>query len=532
MLASPSVVAAPTIGVQRARELGLGHQHDVVPDILSLHLGHKTLQCLVDLPEIAVEAILHHAVHVPAAGRHEEEVALRATALPRTDELGHLLQLPPEAVAGVVVRHELRALGGPDQLLGRLHVVPEGLGVRLRVGVAVHLGGDVDHGRPPPLVVVEAQVRIIADDLPPRDDALGPDVRAGQGEGRGVELLRPQRERVRDAAPGAPGAGAHLLALQRLRGVLLVGVREEPVAAHLAPFPILLLRRRLGEVADVADPGRVAVVVEVLEEAELHVHAEILAHLAGRGELEQLIRSHGEVRPDVDVLLVHVAILRHEHVPGVSPAVEEEHDRGLVRPCRARGVHVRVHRPGLGLRQGRAHGVELGRHRDGLLRRLQLLALRRMLIGTLHDLLCHRRQAAASEQHVHLLQRCVHAVRPAVRKRALGARVGPPAVLDGRRRDAQALARGAFVADPGTDQVGHAVEVAHEVGRREDLELGRDHGRRLGLGLGLQPQAAEACSAPGSSPGSALASSEPAAAHANAARGAMALLRWGVRGAA
>mmetsp|Transcript_65751 Transcript_65751/g.203843 ORF Transcript_65751/g.203843 Transcript_65751/m.203843 type:complete len:352 (+) Transcript_65751:354-1409(+) len=342
MLASPSVVAAPTIGVQRARELGLGHQHDVVPDILSLHLGHKTLQCLVDLPEIAVEAILHHAVHVPAAGRHEEEVALRATALPRTDELGHLLQLAFQAAVGVVVGHRAGAGQDPLHVLCRLDVVPEGRRVRLRVHVAVLLSGDVVHVLPPLLVIKEGLAALRADNLPPHLHALGPDDVAGQGKGRRLICFRPQGEPVRNAAACTPGVGAELLALQRLSPVLLAGVREEVHAPRLR-VPVGLCDR-LHQVPDAGEEGRLAVGVQPRQEGHRSVDAELLAYLVWRTDLPHLIVGHGEVRPDGDVLLVEAAVPRHKHVPRVRAAEHEEHDHRLV-GLRSLMTGLRLHRP-------------------------------------------------------------------------------------------------------------------------------------------------------------------------------------------
>mmetsp|Transcript_39399 Transcript_39399/g.113733 ORF Transcript_39399/g.113733 Transcript_39399/m.113733 type:complete len:209 (-) Transcript_39399:703-1329(-) len=117
VLASPSMVAAPSVAVKRPGKLRLSRENHAVPDVLRLHLIHKASQRIVDHSKSRVQVRLHHAVHVPTANGDKEEVALGLASFPGTDQLGDLLEFPLEARVCREVSLQLRFSQSPAKVL-------------------------------------------------------------------------------------------------------------------------------------------------------------------------------------------------------------------------------------------------------------------------------------------------------------------------------------------------------------------------------------------------------------------------------
>mmetsp|Transcript_26597 Transcript_26597/g.73039 ORF Transcript_26597/g.73039 Transcript_26597/m.73039 type:complete len:248 (-) Transcript_26597:4568-5311(-) len=247
------MVTPAAIGVQRACKLRLRGQQHAVPDALRLHLSHEAAQRLVDLAEFRGKALLEVAVHVPTAGGDEEEVTLRTAALSRTNQLGHLLQLPVQVRGCRVVCRQLRAVQDPPQVLRALDGVQEGACVRLGIGAPMPQRCDVADDRPPALVLVEPDAPALIHDLALRLSALWPDRGACQRKRGCLEVLRAQSEHVSHAATCTTRRGAEILASQRLGGILLIRMREESEATLRLALLELLQACRLRERPDIAD---------------------------------------------------------------------------------------------------------------------------------------------------------------------------------------------------------------------------------------------------------------------------------------
>mmetsp|Transcript_79921 Transcript_79921/g.247974 ORF Transcript_79921/g.247974 Transcript_79921/m.247974 type:complete len:380 (-) Transcript_79921:1585-2724(-) len=209
--------------------------------------------------------------------------------------------------------------------------------------------------------------------------------------------------------------------------------------------------------------------------------AKLLARLSTAASVDgkELRSLQGQIFTSLDVLLVQGALHGHQHVVGIRAARQEQHHHGLV-GLLAGLARAAFHRPRLWLRERSAEGVELGRHDDGLLRSLQLPPRPCGLVRPSHDRARLRRQPAARQHDVQVLQGLVGAGAARPGEPALGA-VWPSRSPCG---DAQLLVVPAIGADPLVDQGAHAVDVAHHERRRQDLEL-RGHHWRLGLRLRL-----------------------------------------------
>merc|ERR1712087_892498 len=93
VVASPAMIAAAAVRIQRAAELRRGEENHLLPIALLLHLRHEAAEGVVHLLELGRQALLHVAVHVPPAHRDEKDVALGVAPLVGVDELGNLPEL-------------------------------------------------------------------------------------------------------------------------------------------------------------------------------------------------------------------------------------------------------------------------------------------------------------------------------------------------------------------------------------------------------------------------------------------------------
>merc|ERR1712038_120594 len=88
MVASPSMVAAPTVRVQRSGKLRRCEQDHIVPNLLCLHLPNPLLNGIVHGTHRACEPCLPIAVHVPTTLLDKEHLPLGPAGLPSADDPG------------------------------------------------------------------------------------------------------------------------------------------------------------------------------------------------------------------------------------------------------------------------------------------------------------------------------------------------------------------------------------------------------------------------------------------------------------
>eukprot|EP00968_Pinguiococcus_pyrenoidosus_P010467 scaffold825_cov249-Pinguiococcus_pyrenoidosus.AAC.62 len=466
---SPTVVRTGAVARESPRELGGAHEDHAVPQTLAFHLFLEAPERTVQLDELSGQHLPVVRVGVEATQLDVVRVALRSELPADRQEPRHLLQLGAEAAGGTKVLGELRRF---QRVLQNLRTAQGALQAVRPGSREVRLGE----------VLVELPQRLAEDvgRLRGARVAIQHDGWAVDGEGRRVVAVLGQR--VVQSAQDAGGRAG--LAIHRLGHLRLHIVGKERRRQPFQPPAVLLLRHRLDQRPDVGDEGQISVFVELLGVRQVWVDAEDAARLRPRRhvDLQQVVLCQRYVRPDVAVHVVHVGCtalgVRHHEVVRVHPAGEEEVHDGLERPLR-----------------GLALGV-IGQRTTKWSRVVQVAAvLVPSVVDVLQNLAIGRVKSPARKKEIQVVNdlgavgadgRFVLQLSPVV---VLGVDASAPQ-LPARRVEVVVVAKAAVAVEQAEPhQAQHAVQVADDVGRREQLrlrrhEVGAHHGtRRLVVGL-------------------------------------------------
>mmetsp|Transcript_114668 Transcript_114668/g.357142 ORF Transcript_114668/g.357142 Transcript_114668/m.357142 type:complete len:824 (+) Transcript_114668:1026-3497(+) len=253
-------------------------------------------------------------------------------------------------------------------------------------------------------------------------------------------------------------------------------MREEAVT------PPAVLAEGLGgeglhETSDVGDEGGLAGGVDGLEERKVGVEAEGGTRLPRGRDAEELLRGQSDRLADGAVLVVERATRGHQHLEAVHATIQEDQHQRLVVPC-GRLRSWRWHRRNGGGQQAVAQRGKGRRVVDGVLQSLETLARGGRVVLGREESGGIAPEAATGEEDVHVRDRLGLAAGLREEEVAVLAAIEPP--------EAHAAA-GDAVPSEGV----HEVDVGHDIGHREDLELRADHASGEALGMELRVEEAE-----------------------------------------